>query len=255
MGELRVVLIPGSGSTSETFWHQEQAFPGVVFGVGLPGHPDGELRQTIPEYVQWLHDEYIPSQGWRHEDVVVGGNSLGAGITLYYGLTYPEVPGLISMGGGARLRVLFSTLARIRRQIAAVGAGQSLTQAAQASQDEVVGSDRARPPQDVRERQSEKRAIMGPYPGLNDYLACDRFDIMGRVHQIKAPTLITVGTNDTQTPVLYSEYLHEKIAGSKLVIIEGAGHGAHGERPDIVNAAIAEFLPMVEERRRAVALT
>src|SRR5688500_9799834 len=122
MGDFKVVLVPGSGSTSETFWHQENAFPGVVFPVGLPGHPDGEVRETIPEYVRWLHDEYIPSQGWRHEDVIVGGNSLGAGMSLAYGLAYPEAPGLISMGGGGRLRVLFSTLSRIRRQIAALGA-------------------------------------------------------------------------------------------------------------------------------------
>ena len=249
MGGLKVILVPGSGSTSETFWHQEHAFPGVVSAVSLPGHPDGQVRETIPEYVRWLHDEYVPSQGWRHEDVIVGGNSLGAGISLAYGLAYPEVPGLISLGGGARLRVLFSTLARIRRQLAAIGSGQPLPEQAQATADD--GAGRPQPPEDVRQRQAEKRARMGPYPGLNDYLACDRFDIMNRLHEITAPTLIVVGTNDTQTPVLYSQYLHEKIPGSRLVVVEGAGHGGHGERPDVVNAAIAEFLASVEAKRAA----
>src|SRR3990172_2023652 len=209
MGGLKVILVPGSGSTSETFWHQEHAFPGVVSAVSLPGHPDGQGRGALP----------------------------------------PEVRGLISLGGGARLRVLFSTLARIRRQLAAIGSGQPLPEQAQAAQDD--GAGRPQPPEDVRQRQAEKRARMGPYPGLNDYLACDRFDIMNRLHEITAPTLIVVGTNDTQTPVLYSQYLHEKIPGSRLVVVEGAGHGGHGERPDVVNAAIAEFVASVEAKRAA----
>jgi len=50
MGGLKVILVPGSGSTSETFWHQEHAFPGVVSAVSLPGHPDGQVRETIPEW-------------------------------------------------------------------------------------------------------------------------------------------------------------------------------------------------------------
>jgi len=49
MGRLKVILIPGSGGTGEAFWQQEQAFPGVAFGVSPPGHPDGALLETIGE--------------------------------------------------------------------------------------------------------------------------------------------------------------------------------------------------------------
>lgn len=254
MSDLKVILIPGSGGTAEAFWQQEQAFPGVVFGIDLPGHPEGELRETIEEYAQWVHDEYIPSRGWRTEDVIVGGNSIGAGIALAYALMYPEVPGIISMGGGARLRVMFQSLANIRRQLAALGTGQPLPVGgpARGGQRDGEGEGRAaQMPEEVRRRQEEKQAKMGPYPRLNDLLACDRFDIMDRVHEIKVPTLIIVGTNDTQTPVRYSQFLHEKIQGSKLIVIEGAGHGTASERPDIVNPAIAEFIATVEATRTA----
>ena len=109
--------------------------------------------------------------------------------------------------------------------------------------------------EEIRRRQAEKQAKMGPFPGLNDLLACDRFDITGRVHEIKVPALIIVGTTDTQTPVRYSVFLHEKIAGSKLIVIEDAGHGTAGERPDIVNPAIADFLASIEARHAATVPT
>ena len=149
----------------------------------------------------------------------------------------------------------FPGLANIRRQLAAIGTGQPLPQQGQgrgAQQAETDGA-RANAPEETRQRQAEKQAKMGPYPRLNDLLACDRFDITDRVHEIKVPALIIVGTNDTQTPVRYSEFLHEKIAGSKLIIIEGAGHGAAGERPDIVNPAIAEFMASIEAKEGAAA--
>jgi pimeloyl-ACP methyl ester carboxylesterase len=253
MGRLKVVLIPGSGGTGEAFWQQEEAFPGVAFGVSLPGHPDGRLLETIDECARWIHDEYIPSQGWRPEDVIVGGNSIGAGIALQYGLTYPEAPGIISLGGGSRLRVAFQGLAARRRQIAAMGTGQAAPSQGRGAQAPGEGNARVQAPEDVRTRQAEKQAKMGPFPGLNDLLACDRFDITDRVHEIRMPTLIVVGTLDTQTPVKYSEFLHEKIAGSKLIVIEGAGHGTAGERPDIVNPAIAEFMAAIEAREPASA--
>ena len=119
MGRLKVLIFPGSGCTGESFWQQEQAFPGVAFGVSFPGHPDGGLLETIDDCARWIHDEYVPSRGWRTEDVIVGGNSIGAGVALAYGLMYPEAAGIISLGGGSRLRVAFQGLAARRRQIAA----------------------------------------------------------------------------------------------------------------------------------------
>jgi pimeloyl-ACP methyl ester carboxylesterase len=44
------------------------------------------------------------------------------------------------------------------------------------------------------------------------------------------------------TPVKYAQYLHNKISGSKLVIIEDATHNVAIEKPDEVNQAISEWL-------------
>jgi hypothetical protein len=94
IGRLKIILLPGSGGTGESLWQHEEAFPGVVLGVSLPGHSDGERLETVERRAQCVHDTDIPNQGWLPEDLIVGGSSIGAGISLAYGLMYPEAPGI-----------------------------------------------------------------------------------------------------------------------------------------------------------------
>jgi len=77
---------------------------------------------------------------------------------------------------------------------------------------------------------------------LNDFLCCDKFDIMDRVHQIKLPALIICGELDVMTPVKYSNYLGAKLANSRVVIIPQATHFALAEKPEVVNKAIDDFV-------------
>jgi len=64
--------------------------------------------------------------------------------------------------------------------------------------------------------------------------------------RIIAPTLILVGSEDAITPVADSELMHREIGGSRLKIIEGAGHVSNLERPEEFNAALVKFLNDVE---------
>lgn len=77
---------------------------------------------------------------------------------------------------------------------------------------------------------------------LGDYEACDRFDVMSRLGEIDVPTLCIMGAQDRMTPPKYTEYLHEHIKGSRLEVIEGAGHMLPLERPVEYNRRLAEFL-------------
>jgi pimeloyl-ACP methyl ester carboxylesterase len=63
------------------------------------------------------------------------------------------------------------------------------------------------------------------------------------VSEITLPTLCIVGTLDRLTPPRYSEYLHEQIAGSRLQIVEGAGHMVPLERPEEYNRRLRDFIP------------
>ena len=62
-----------------------------------------------------------------------------------------------------------------------------------------------------------------------------------QLSSIKTPTLITVGDNDECDPSLSKE-MHEKIAGSKLVILPKSGHMTFVDQPNLFISAVDEFL-------------
>lgn len=62
-----------------------------------------------------------------------------------------------------------------------------------------------------------------------------------RLAAIKAPTLILVGDHDESDPSL-SQAMHEKIAGSQLVILPKSGHMTFVDQPGMFIKAVEEFL-------------
>jgi 3-oxoadipate enol-lactonase len=66
-------------------------------------------------------------------------------------------------------------------------------------------------------------------------------DLREAVHVIATRTLIVAGTRDVATPVELSDYLHTRISGSELTLLE-AGHLSNVEQPDAFAAAVTGFL-------------
>jgi 3-oxoadipate enol-lactonase len=60
--------------------------------------------------------------------------------------------------------------------------------------------------------------------------------------QISSPALILVGADDVLTPVADSEKMNQEIKGSRLVVLENAGHVSNLERTEEFNEALLEFL-------------
>jgi 3-oxoadipate enol-lactonase len=69
--------------------------------------------------------------------------------------------------------------------------------------------------------------------------AYNRVDTLER---IAVPTLLVFGAEDPLTPPTVGEYMHEHIRGSRLAIIDDAGHMTNLEKPDAFNAAVLGFL-------------
>lgn len=63
----------------------------------------------------------------------------------------------------------------------------------------------------------------------------------GLLKKINAPTLIFWGKNDKETPPYMARRLNRGIRDSGLVMLDGAGHFAYADRPDIFNAAVRVF--------------
>jgi pimeloyl-ACP methyl ester carboxylesterase len=70
----------------------------------------------------------------------------------------------------------------------------------------------------------------------------ERRDQTNYLANILQPTLIVVGSEDQITPPADSEMMRREIRGSRLEVIEGAGHVSNVERPAEFNAALMKFL-------------
>jgi 3-oxoadipate enol-lactonase len=67
-------------------------------------------------------------------------------------------------------------------------------------------------------------------------------DLRDRVRGIEVPVLIIGADQDVSTPPPDAQWLHERVAGSELTIIEGAGHVSNLDAPDAFMAALRPHL-------------
>jgi pimeloyl-ACP methyl ester carboxylesterase len=241
---MKLVFVHGSGGTGVVWKHQTEFFRDAD-ALNLPGHlSPGEPCTSVEEYAAWLH-AYVMSKGYSKP--VLAGHSLGGAIVLQYALDYPDdVGGLIPVGTGARLRVAPHVLAAIEKGIDSPQAWLSEFVETQLMKVEDVifnamareaGLDRS-----LREQILSDMSEVGARVQLNDFLCCERFDVMQRLHEIKAPTLVLCGSLDVFTPPKYGAYLAEHIAGAQMVVIEGGTHHFFAEKPEQTNRAISHFL-------------
>ena len=66
---------------------------------------------------------------------------------------------------------------------------------------------------------------------------------------IEVPTLVIAGQEDGALPACH--FIHEKIKGSKLVVIPEAGHLSNLDQPVAFNHAVLEYLASVDRIRAA----
>jgi len=66
-------------------------------------------------------------------------------------------------------------------------------------------------------------------------------EYVDRLSEIKVPTLIIVGEHDESDPKMSRE-MHEKIAGSKLVILPKSGHMTFVDQPEMFLKTVSEFV-------------
>ncbi len=64
--------------------------------------------------------------------------------------------------------------------------------------------------------------------------------------RIISPALILVGREDMITPLPEAELMHREIGGSRLVVIEDAGHISNLEQPESFNPSLTKFLRELE---------
>lgn len=71
-------------------------------------------------------------------------------------------------------------------------------------------------------------------------------DVRNRLADIDLPTLVLVGSLDTETPPTYAADIAERVPAARLVEIEGAGHLLAAEAPDVVNELLRDHFSRAE---------
>ncbi|MEP1385473.1 MAG: alpha/beta hydrolase [Paraglaciecola sp.] len=225
---MQLIFIHGSGGCKEVWKYQAEFFDNAIT-LNLPGHPDGNVRASIKEYSDWLH-EFIQEQGVK--DRVLVGHSMGGAIALRYALDYPNhVKGLVTIGSGAKLRVQPETFTLLEKALHKPALASEYINAAY-----TFIAPELRHVIQARDKENTPAAL------LNDFKACDGFDVLDNLSEISIPLLGIVGDKDLLTPPKYTRFLISNVKnGQELVITKGT-HYVFAEQPKVVNQGISEFM-------------
>lgn len=231
-GRELILFIHGAGGGQFTWSFQkvffEKPFNSII--IELPGHgkSGGEGEEEIGKYAEHVH-AFMKVLNLPRAFFV--GHSMGGAIVQTLALTHSEVmKGIVLVGTGAKLRVLPMILEGLKNKFK-----ETVPKIAQWVYSRNTSSD-------LVKRGMIDMMRCRPEVLYGDFLACDRFDIMNQVERIDLPTLILCGNEDEMTPVKYSQFLHQRIKGSRLEILPSAGHMVMMESPGAFNERIKEFV-------------
>lgn len=226
-----LVLVHGAGGSHLDWPAPLRRLGGAnVYDLDLPGHgrSEGTGRSSIAAYRDFLL-AFLDALGL--EKAIVVGHSMGGGIALDFALNYPDrLAGLILVGSGARLRVAPAILTGILSDF-------------EATVDLVCDYAFGPSATEQLKRLGRQRLLETPPEVLHgDYSACDAFDVMERLGEVRCPTLVIGGTADKLTPPKYAVYLRDHIPGAELVLVDAAGHMVMLEKPEVVAKAVSKFI-------------
>ena len=89
------------------------------------------------------------------------------------------------------------------------------------------------------------RSVFEACDGEGYALACEALatlDAREQTKKVTAPTLIMLGSNERQSFKDAAQWMHETIAGSRVVEVPDAGHASIRERPDFAVRELRAFL-------------
>lgn len=227
-----IIFIHGSGGTN-VLWHQQVkdlAGKANTIALNLPGHGSsyGQGMDNIEEYAKSV-SRFIKDVGAKTP--VICGLSIGGAIVLQLLIDEPEnYKAGIVVNAGAKLKVMPLIFEMIEKDYSGFVNGMYTFGVSQktdpARLKPLAGSMAACPPEVT----------------VGDFTACNHFDVMDQLSQIKTPVLVMTASDDQLTPLKYGQFLADNIETASTVNIEDAGHLSPVEKPDEVAKVIIDFM-------------
>jgi len=251
-----LVLLHGIAGSSATW---DEVFPRLgeshtvlapdLLGHGESGKPEGDY--SLGAYSNAVRD-LLEALDLPRGTIV--GHSLGGGVAMQLAYQYPErCERLVLVSSGGLGRELHAML----RAAALPGAGVVLPWLCVAGRHSVgrmvhaLGSLGLRASADLEEtwrsfvsleEPEARQAFLRTVRGLID-LGGQRVNATDRLYlTADLPTLILWGARDPLIPVRHAHEAHERIEGSRLEILPGAGHFPHRDSPQRFASALLDFV-------------
>lgn len=231
---LPLLFLHAAGSNANT-WHKQLAHFGAAHSpvaFDYPGHGRSgstEGLATIRAYAEFTQ-AFAGAVGLARPVLI--GRSMGGVIAMEVALAAPDrVHALVLVATAAKFTLNPDTIATWRNVMLGRAQQPFTTEAFSPKTDFAI----------MREAWMEQ-VKTDPRVRHGDLVACAAVDLSPRLGEIRVPTLIIAGRDDTITPVAQAEALQHGIAGAQLVVIDDAGHSIPTEKPDEFNRAVEHFL-------------
>jgi pimeloyl-ACP methyl ester carboxylesterase len=214
-------------------------------GFGLSPMPPDEI--TIPGYGRYV-DVLCEKLGLGRVDMV--GNSMGGFVAAEVAIQFPaRIDQLVlvsaaGIGSADVAKAPILTIGRVMSAIATHSLAADRFLASRPKSRHRVLALVARHPSRLKADLAYEGFLKGAgKPGFRPALkACLNYDFRDRLPEIRQPTLIVWGENDSIIPVRDAHEFERLIPDSRKVVMKETGHVPMGERPNTFNDLMLEFL-------------
>ena len=249
-GRKTQVLRKGSGdhvlylhsATGETWWTElDEALVAGGFDLIHPAHPGFEGSEGLAE-MEDVHDLAFHTldllDALDVERTAVVGSSMGGWLAAELAVYAPERVSKLVLVDAAGLGSPTVDMWAVKPpDLAEVLFGDQEHWMAQLLR--AIDLETAMPPAEILMPLLQSMEA-GARIGWNPYM-CDP-KLAGRLHRVKAPTLVVWGERDGFIPRAQGERYVELIGGARLEVIDGCGHLPVLERPDELARLVGAFL-------------
>ncbi len=243
---VELVFIHGAGDSGDV-WERQVAYFGSRYptlAVDLPGHGArlagvGEELDTVERIAADVIQQ-IRANGFAAPVLV--GHSMGGAAAQMIALVDPELPrALVLAGSGAKLRIQPALIEEARQRAAQAPPGAIFPRVIPLEDVTSAGA-----PPEAREWVRQHFGRSTARATHADFVATSSFDLIGRLGEIRQPTLVIGGEEDRWTPPKFQTYFAEHIPNVRLVMIPNAGHYPFVEQEATFNRELEHFLGEID---------
>ncbi len=235
---MNVVFIHGAGEDARIWDRQVAAFGGAhrILALDLPGRHTRLAEPPLTSHEENAKDVIRQMDKAGMAQAVIVGHSMGGAVALMAALNRPDrLAGLVLVVTGARLKMHPEFLEKARLQ--------AEDPAAPSEPPVLLGRTVGASVSPEARAWIRARAMTAPPKTIYvDFQANNGFDVMERIANIQAPTLVIGADEDRMAPPKFSEFMAQKIPGARLTILSPSGHYPHVEQEARFNQALADFL-------------